>query len=68
MIFNFLKDNKKDESNDNLLTKIGSFIHIAKIDQDYTNKEKEIISKTLWELGGNQENLDQIIVDAEKKK
>ena len=69
MIFNFLKDNKKDESNDNLLTKIGSLlIHIAKIDQNYTNKEKEIISKTLLELGGNRENLDQIIIDAEKKE
>ena len=69
MIFNFLKDNKKDEGNDNLLTKIGSLlIHIAKIDQDYTNKEKEIISKTLLELGGNQQNLDLIIMDAEKKE
>ena len=69
MIFNFLKNNKKDESDDTLFTKIGSLlIHIAKIDENYTDKEKEIISKTLLELGAERENLDQIILDAEKKK
>ena len=69
MIFNFLKNNKKDESDDTLFTKIGSLlIHIAKIDENYTDKEKEIISKTLLELGAERENLDQIILDAEKKE
>tara|TARA_B100001029_G_C14696886_1_gene252762 strand:+ start:30 stop:458 length:429 start_codon:yes stop_codon:yes gene_type:complete len=69
MIFNFLKENKKAENVDSLLTKIASLlIHIAKIDQNYTEKEKKIISKTLLELGANQENLDKTMLDAEKNE
>ena len=46
-------------------TKIASLlIHAAKIDESYTEKEKEIIKKTLIELGANSSNIDKIILDA----
>jgi len=47
------------------LSKVASLlIHAAKIDQDYTNDEKEIIKKTLIKLGAKNSNIDKIISDA----
>ena len=71
-MFNFLKkkDSKTNTNNDNeLLSKTASlFIHAAKIDENYTNKEKEIIRKTLMKLGANQSTIDQMIVNAENNE
>ena len=71
-MFNFLKkkDSKANTNNDNeLLSKTASlFIHAAKIDENYTNKEKEIIRKTLIKLGANQSTIDQMIVNAENNE
>ena len=39
-------------------------IHVAKIDENYENKEKEIIKKTLIELGAESSNIDKLISDA----
>ena len=67
-MLNFLKK-KDNENNDNLLTKIGSLlIHAAKIDQNYTEKEKEIIKKTLINLGANKENIENLLITAEKNE
>ena len=64
-MINFFK--KKDKVNNNdFLSKIGSLlIHAARIDEMYTNEEKEIIKKTLINLGANSENISQIIDNAE---
>ena len=61
--------NKKSETADNLnlLTKITALlIHAAKIDEEYTGKEREIIKKTLIDLGCNNDELENLIVEAEK--
>ena len=59
----FKKDDKKVE--DNFLTKIGALlIHAAKIDENYTENEEEIIKKTLHELGVKTENLSSTIKEA----
>tara|TARA_B100001063_G_scaffold101827_1_gene95057 strand:- start:110 stop:529 length:420 start_codon:yes stop_codon:yes gene_type:complete len=61
--------NKKSETADNLnlLTKITALlIHAAKIDEEYTGKEREIIKKTLIDLGCNNNELENLIVEAEK--
>ena len=57
---------KKEEiKNNNFLTKICALlIHAAKIDESYTNKEEEIIKKTLNELGVNNENISKKIEEA----
>ena len=39
-------------------------IHVAKIDENYQNKEKEIIKKTLIELGAARSNVDMLILNA----
>ena len=57
---------KKDTNNENsYLVKIGSLlIHMAKIDQNYSGAEEEIIKKTLIELGANKEELTSIVNEA----
>ena len=56
---------KKEVKNNNFLTKICALlIHAAKIDENYTDKEEEIIKKTLDELGVGNENISKIIKEA----
>jgi len=60
------KDTVNNINNNDLLIKTASlFIHAAKIDENYTNKEKEIIKKTLIELGAELSKIDKIILIAE---
>ena len=67
-MFNFLKKNSKDETeNMDSAVKIAALlIHAAKIDENYTNKEKEIIQKTLIDLDFNKNKIIDIIDSAEK--
>ena len=59
----FKKKENKTESN--FLVKICALlIHTAKIDENYTNSEEEIIKKTLLELGSDEDELDKIIKEA----
>jgi uncharacterized tellurite resistance protein B-like protein len=56
---------KENETESNFLVKICALlIHTAKIDENYTNSEEEIIKKTLLELGSNENELDKIIKEA----
>ena len=59
---------KKNEiKNNNFLTKVSALlIHAAKIDENYTDKEQEIIKKTLKELGVEDENISKSIEEAKK--
>ena len=58
------KDKNKD-NNDKSFSKIAALlIHAAKIDEAYTEEEKEIIEKTLIDLGANKVRLDRIMSDA----
>tara|TARA_Y100000389_G_C17128809_1_gene349160 strand:- start:42 stop:455 length:414 start_codon:yes stop_codon:yes gene_type:complete len=59
----FKKENNKTEAD--FLKKICALlIHTAKIDENYTKNEEEIIKKTLLELGSTEEDLSTIIKDA----
>tara|TARA_B100000530_G_scaffold212293_1_gene136048 strand:+ start:148 stop:558 length:411 start_codon:yes stop_codon:yes gene_type:complete len=57
---------KKEEiKNNNFLTKVCALlIHAAKIDENYTEKEEEIIKKTLSELGLEKEKISKTIEEA----
>ena len=56
---------KQEIKNDNFLTKVCALlIHAAKIDENYTDKEEEIIKKTLNELGVEDKNISKIIKEA----
>jgi uncharacterized tellurite resistance protein B-like protein len=56
---------KENETENNFLVKICALlIHAAKIDENYTNTEEEIIKKTLLELGSDENELNKIIKEA----
>ena len=62
----FNKENSLDNDTD-LINVACLMIHAAKIDENYTDKEKKIIKETLTKLGNN-EDLDKLISEAEKKE
>ena len=68
MIFKFLNKEDKLESNSDLLNIACLMIHAAKIDENYTDKEKNIIKKTLSKLNEDSTNIDNVILEAEKKE
>ena len=64
----FKKEEKKDNEYNNILI-AALLIHAAKIDENYTDKEKEIIKKSLKELFKvNSEKIDEFLKTAEKKE
>ena len=65
-MINFFKNKEKDtKSNDKYYSNIAALlIHAAKIDENYEDKEKEIIKRTLIELGAESSNIDRLISDA----
>ena len=69
-MFNFTKKNKNlDNNKTSLLSKTASLLmHAAKMDQSYTEKEKEIIKKTLIDLGVNSEEINKIMTEAEENE
>ena len=69
-MFNFTKKNKNlDNKKTSLLSKTASLlIHAAKMDESYTEKEKEIIKKTLIDLGVNSEEINKIMIEAEENE
>ena len=64
-MFNFFKENNKIIENP--IVKIAALlIHAAKIDEIYTQKEREIIKKAIIKLGSKDEIIDNILIKAEE--
>ena len=65
-MISFFKNKEKNEVNDSSsYSKIAALlIHTAKIDEAYDEKEKDIVKKTLIELGAERSNVDRLISDA----
>jgi uncharacterized tellurite resistance protein B-like protein len=67
-MISFFKNKEKGEdivNNDKSYSNIAALlIHVAKIDENYEDEEKEIIKKTLIELGATVSNIDKLIADA----
>ena len=60
---------KKDKNKNISLENIASLlIHAAKIDENYSSKEEEIIKKSLIDLGADEKNLDSLLINAKKKE
>ena len=69
MIFKFFnKNNEKSETNEEAVNIACLLIHAAKIDENYTQEEKEIIKKTVNKLYPDLNNLDEIVLKAEQKE
>ena len=60
----FFKKNSEENEKNFLVKTCALLIHAAKIDENYTENEEEIIKKTLLELGATKENITQIIEEA----
>ena len=67
-LFKKEKKNEKDESHLSLISVAALLIHSAKIDENFTEKERTIIKKALIEMGADEDNLEEIIKDAELKE
>ena len=67
-LFNNEKEKKNDENHLSLISVAALLIHSAKIDENFTEKEKTIIKNALIEMGADENNLDEIIIDAESRE
>ena len=67
-LFTKEKENLNDESHLSLISITALLIHSAKIDQNFTEKERNIIKNALIEMGAAENTLDEIMKDAETKE
>ena len=64
----FKKEEGKKKDNLSLIAVASLLIHSAKIDENFTEKEKHIIKKALIEMGAQTEKIDEIMEESEKKE
>ena len=64
----FNKNNEKSDTNSESINIACLLIHAAKIDENYTSEEKEIIKKTVKKLYPDLDNLDDVVSKAEQKE
>ena len=69
-MFNIFKKDKTEKENNHpsIMAVACLLIHSAKIDENYTDKEKKIIKDAVVEMGANAQEIDGIIQDAEEKE
>ena len=67
-LFKKEKENKNDGNHLSLISVAALLIHSAKIDENFTEKEKSIIKNALIEMGADENNLDEILIDAETRE
>ena len=68
-MYSLFKKKETEEKNNLSLVAIASLlIHSAKIDENFTDKEKKIIQEVLIRLGADIKNIGKIIEEAENKE
>ena len=69
-MFKFIKNKfkKKDQNTDLILKTASLLIHAAKIDENYTSKEKSIIKETLLNLDSKISDIEKLMVEAENNE
>ena len=69
-MFNIFKkeENEKDNNHPSIMAVACLLIHSARIDENYTDKERKIIKDAIIEMGADNENIDNLIKDAEEKE
>jgi len=66
-MFNLFKKKETEKKNNLSLLSVASLlIHAAKIDQNFTDKENEIIHKSLIEMGADEKDIFKIMKEAEE--
>ena len=65
----FKKDvNEKENHHPSIIAVACLLIHSAKIDENYTDKEKKIIKDALIEMGAESDGINEIMFNAEEKE
>ena len=67
-LFSKEKENKNDKDHLSLIGIAALLIHSARIDENFTEKERSIIKRALIEMGADENSLEEIIKDAELKE
>ena len=68
MILKFFDKDDLSNDNDQLINIACLMIHAAKIDENYTEMEKKIIKSTLEKLNSNNEEVEKLLAEEEKKE
>ena len=69
-MFNIFKKEQTEKENNHpsIIAVACLLIHSAKIDENYTDKEKKIIKDALIEMGAESDGIDEIMFNAEEKE
>ena len=69
-MFNIFKteETEKENNHPSIIAVACLLVHSARIDENYTAKEKKIIKDAIIEMGAETKNIDEIIKDAEEKE
>ena len=62
----FFYKNKNNNEKDDLIKVSALLIHAAKIDENYTTQEEEIIKQALSMIGANKEDIEYLIEEGKK--
>ena len=62
----FFNKEKLSNKNEDLIKVAALLIHAAKIDENYSDKEEQIVKKTLIEICADKENIEKLLKDAKK--
>ena len=68
MILKYFNSDKQTDDNNELINIACLLIHAAKIDENYTQHEKNLIKNTLAKLNSSNTNIDKLLIEAEKKE
>ena len=69
-MFNIFKkeETEKEDHHPSIIAVACLLIHLARIDENYTYKEKKIIKEAIIEMGAEPKEIDKILQDAEEKE
>ena len=69
-MFNIFKKEEtvKENNHPSIMAVACLLIHSARIDENYTDKEKKIIKDAIIEMGAESESIDKIMQEAEEKE
>ena len=63
-MFDFFSKKKDENKNETFIEIACLLIHASKIDENFTDKEKIIIKRTLINLGAEENKIDEIFIKA----
>ena len=62
----FFKNTRNKDNHDDLTKVAALLIHAAKIDENFSSIEENIIKQTLLKIGAKNDEIERIIIDAHK--